>query len=89
MLAQLAKRQVQQLSVLKSGLALVTEADLVACTNWTMLTEMDGILDGLTALVPAGTATRFFIDLADPEKRSREDVAGVLRRIAALDKRAR
>ena len=69
--------------------ALVTEADLVACTNWTMLTEMDGILDGLTALVPEGTATRFFFDLADPEKRSREDVAGVLRRIAALNARAR
>ena len=69
--------------------ALLTDVDLVACTNWTMLTEMDGILEGITALVPDGAATQFFFDLADPEKRSREDVAGVLRRIAALGAKAR
>lgn len=69
--------------------ALLTEADLVACNNWTMLPGMDGILEGVAALLPEGCATRYFFDIADPEKRSREELAGGLRRIAAIGARAR
>lgn len=63
--------------------------DLVACTNWTMLTEMDEILERVIALAPEGSPVRFFFDLADPEKRDRADVARVLDQIARLNARAR
>jgi hypothetical protein len=69
--------------------ALVVESDLVACTNWTMLTEMDEILENLIRMVPEKASVRFFFDLADPEKRDREDLARVLGQIRALNQRAR
>lgn len=69
--------------------SLVLDADLTACTNWTMLTEMDEVLENLIALVPEGAAVRFFFDLADPEKRDRADVARVLDQIGRLNKKAR
>jgi len=63
--------------------------DLVACTNWTMLTEMDGILEQVIALAPQDSPVRFFFDLADPEKRDRADIARVLDQIIRLNKSAR
>jgi hypothetical protein len=63
--------------------------DLVACTNWTMLTEMDEILERIIALAPEASPVRFFFDLADPEKRDRADIARVLDQITRLNKRAR
>ena len=69
--------------------ALVLDADLTACTNWTMLTEMDEILENLIALVPENSQVRFFFDLADPEKRDRGDVARVLDQIRRLNQKAR
>jgi hypothetical protein len=69
--------------------ALVLEADLVACTNWTMLTEMDEILENLIAMTPEDSKVRFFFDLADPEKRDRADLEHVLGQIRALNKKAR
>jgi len=65
------------------------QVDLVACTNWTMLTEMDEILERIIALAPADSPVRFFFDLADPEKRDRADIARVLDQITRLNKRAR
>ena len=69
--------------------ALMVGSDLVACTNWTMLTEMDEILENLIRMVPEKSSVRFFFDLADPEKRDRADLARVLGQIGALNKRAR
>ena len=69
--------------------ALMVGSDLVACTNWTMLTEMDEILENLTRMIPEKSAVRFFFDLADPEKRDRADLERVLGQIGALNKRAR
>jgi hypothetical protein len=69
--------------------ALMVGSDLVACTNWTMLTEMDEILENLAGLIPEGSTVRFFFDLADPEKRDRADIARVLGRIRALGSRVR
>ena len=69
--------------------ALMVESDLVACTNWTMLTEMDEILENLIRMIPEKSSVRFFFDLADPEKRDREDLERVLGQIRALGKRAR
>jgi sugar/nucleoside kinase (ribokinase family) len=62
--------------------------DLVACTNWTMLTEMDTILEQVIALVPTGSPVQFFFDLADPEKRDRADIARVLDQITRLNQKA-
>ncbi len=69
--------------------AILTGSDVVACNNWTMLTEMKGILEGIGRLLPQDAKARFFFDLADPEKRSSEDVAGVLGQISALGTKAR
>ncbi len=68
---------------------LLLEADMVACTNWTMLTEMDEILEQIIRLVPEKSDVRFFFDLADPEKRDREDIARVLDQMRRLNGKAR
>ena len=61
-------------------------ADLVALVNWTMIPNMTGILRELVEQVlpalPARAGRIFFFDLADPEKRSREDLIEVLEIIA-------
>ena len=69
--------------------ALLLGSDLVACNNWTMLTEMSEIIDQITALTPPGAPVRFFFDLADPEKRSRADLEKVLGQIRTLNVKAR
>ena len=67
---------------------LILDANLVACTNWTMLTEMESILDHLIEMVPSDSSVRFFFDLADPEKRSHEDLKQVLAQISRLNTHA-
>lgn len=64
---------------------LLGKADAIALTNWTMIPNMTAIFDGLLNEVlpllparPAGKERLFFFDLADPEKRSREDLRDVL-----------
>ena len=55
-------------------------SDLIALVNWTMIPNMTGIFRALVEQVlpdlpsPAGPQRVFFFDLADPEKRSREDL---------------
>lgn len=63
---------------------LLFQSDMVACTNWTMLTEMGEILDQIIRLVPAGCKVKYFFDLADPEKRPRADLEHVLGQISSL-----
>lgn len=63
-------------------------SDMVACTNWTMLTEMEEIIENMIRMVPEGAKVKFFFDLADPEKRPRADVARLLVQIQALNKKA-
>lgn len=57
-------------------------ADLVSLVNWTMIPNMTAILRSLLDQVLPGLPARdgriFFFDLADPEKRSREDLLEVL-----------
>jgi len=57
-------------------------ADLVSLVNWTMIPNMTAILRSLVDEVLPGLPARdgriFFFDLADPEKRSREDLLEVL-----------
>lgn len=60
-------------------------ADSIALVNWTMIPNMTAIFTGLLGDVlptlparPADKPRIFFFDLADPEKRSREDLREVL-----------
>jgi sugar/nucleoside kinase (ribokinase family) len=66
--------------------AELAAADLVALVNWTMIPNMSAIFRDLVASVlpalparPAGAAPRhFFFDLADPEKRTHDDLLAAL-----------
>ena len=60
-------------------------ADLVGFVNWTMLTQMSEIWAAiLQEICPGlkGPRRKLFIDLADPEKRTSEDILCALRLIA-------
>jgi sugar/nucleoside kinase (ribokinase family) len=64
-------------------------ADLVGFVNWTMLPYMSDLWDSLLKDVcPKMTSHRrtIFFDLADPEKRTREDIARALDLIAKFEK---
>jgi sugar/nucleoside kinase (ribokinase family) len=70
---------------------LFREAGLVAMVNWTMLTNLTGVLQKLlTQVMPklSGEKRWVFFDLADPAKRSREDLLGVIKLIAKFEKHA-
>ncbi len=70
-------------------LAQVKSADFVGFVNWTMLTYMNGIWEAIQKQVCpklGGARRMLFIDLADPEKRTREDIAKALQLIAAFEK---
>ena len=60
---------------------LVRDAQLVALVNWTMLPHMTEIwarlLEEIILKLPRG-GRRIFVDLADPEKRTVEDLRGAL-----------
>jgi sugar/nucleoside kinase (ribokinase family) len=64
-------------------------ADLVGFVNWTMLTYMSDIwLAVLKEICPAmrGPRRKLFIDLADPEKRTNEDILRALELVAQFQK---
>ena len=61
--------------------AKFTSADLVGFVNWTMLTYMSDIWEAvLKEVCPAlnGPRRKMFFDLADPEKRTKEDICRAL-----------
>lgn len=63
------------------------DASLIAMANWTMLPFMGDILQNLhDRIAPKLTGPRrwFFLDLADPAKRTRADIETVLRQITAF-----
>ena len=66
-----------------------SEASLIAVVNWTMLTRLDGILSKLlTEVAPKMAEERrwLFFDLADPAKRTSDDIANVLETISGFEK---
>jgi hypothetical protein len=68
---------------------LFGSADLVGFVNWTMLTAMSDIWSAvLKEICPGmkGPRRKLFIDLADPEKRTHEDVVHALELVAAFQK---
>lgn len=65
--------------------ALLKRLGMIACTNWTMLPHMNSILSGLkAALEGSGHRPKIFIDLADPKKRSDDDIRDVLELISSM-----
>ena len=70
--------------------AELATANLVALVNWTMVPNMTAIYEALLAQalpgLPATPARIFFFDLADPEKRSVEDLRTALGAIARFEK---
>lgn len=64
---------------------LLTEVDLIAFTNWTMLSNLNGIIEFFSEIM-AGQDHKplVFLDLADPKKRTTADIREVLRLIAGI-----
>lgn len=70
-------------------LDLLAEVKLVAAVNWTMLPAMNELLIGLQAMLQrTGNRPIFFVDLADPRKRTREDIQQVLELLTYLQSQA-
>lgn len=68
---------------------LLSEADCIATVNWTMLSYMNGIWQGLVDKAEELNLPRhayIFIDLADPSKRTDEDQREALELIQKLNK---
>lgn len=64
---------------------MIGRTDLLACTNWTMLSGMNSILLGLlTILDNIEKKPVIFIDLADPQKRTVKDIQEVLQLLGEL-----
>ncbi len=64
---------------------LLEKTDQVAFTNWTMLANLNGIINGFAEIIGSLTKKPFvFIDLADPKKRTHDDIRGVLDIISAM-----
>jgi len=64
-------------------------ADLIGFVNWTMLTHMSEIWSAvLKEVCPGmkGPRRKLFIDLADPEKRTSEDILSALELVTAFQK---
>jgi sugar/nucleoside kinase (ribokinase family) len=64
---------------------LIDEAELGAFTNWTMLTNMTGIIEGFSSIIGGlEHKPKVFLDLADPRKRTDEDILSVLKLISEI-----
>ena len=66
---------------------LFTESSLVALVNWTMVPAMSDIWEKALALLAAAggtTGTRFFFDLADPEKHDDAAVAAACKLLSRI-----
>ncbi|MFW5707580.1 MAG: carbohydrate kinase family protein [Bacteroidota bacterium] len=64
---------------------LLAETDLVAFTNWTMLANLNSIISAFSDIFEKlDKKPLVFIDLADPKKRTQDDIRKVLRLISAI-----
>ncbi len=58
---------------------LLEETDMIAFTNWTMLSNLNSIIEEFSALTEnMKNKPKVFLDLADPKKRTQEDIRTVL-----------
>jgi sugar/nucleoside kinase (ribokinase family) len=66
------------------------EIKLFAFTNWTMIPEMNGIIRNMGEMIGRlGTQPFVFFDLADPTKRTDEDIRSLFAEMKQLSKHAR
>src|SRR5258708_5472956 len=68
---------------------LVARADLLALVNWTMIPNMTAVFTAFIEKVLPALPARdrlFFFDLADPEKRSGDDLSQALHTLARFQK---
>jgi sugar/nucleoside kinase (ribokinase family) len=78
-----------------AGIAkMVGECDLFGMENWTMMPKMSeiwqGIIDEVFPLLPkADVKPLAFFDLADPEKRTKEDILRAMKLIGKFEKKFR
>lgn len=64
---------------------LIESADLIAFTNWTMLSNLNSIIEGFGKIIKKSKKKpKVFIDLADPKKRTDADIRKVLKIIAEI-----
>ncbi len=68
----------------------IRRSRLIGMVNWTMLTQMESIWHRMLEVSLNGVGDRplIFIDLADPAKRTREDIARALGTISRMDSKA-
>jgi sugar/nucleoside kinase (ribokinase family) len=68
---------------------LFATSDLIGFVNWTMLTSMSSVWSAvLSEICPSMKCARrkLFVDLADPEKRTRQDILEALQLITTFEK---
>jgi hypothetical protein len=64
---------------------LLSETDMIAFTNWTMLSNLNGIFTEFSNIMKElPRIPMVFIDLADPKKRTQEDIREVLHIISEI-----
>jgi sugar/nucleoside kinase (ribokinase family) len=65
---------------------IVASASLVAMTNWTMIPSMEEIWHKLAEQIAQSPLQdrKFFVDLADPEKRTQNDVRAAMKSLTKL-----
>jgi len=69
---------------------MIRNSALIAITNWTMLPGLTSIMEGINEILNDITVSPvIFIDLADPQKRTRSDIIEVLNTISRLESNTR
>ena len=76
----------------KTLVKIFSQSQFIALVNWTMLTQMKGIFQKIASVIAPqlkGPKRILFFDLADPAKRSSEDIREVLKQITKFEKHFR
>ena len=76
----------------KELVKIFSRSRFIAMVNWTMLTEMKGIFQKVASTIAPqlkGPKRILFFDLADPAKRSQEDIHEALKQITKFEKHFR
>jgi len=64
---------------------ILSDCSLIAFTNWTMLSQMNTIIQGISdTMCEIGHKPYAFFDLADPQKRTKEDILELLKLIEKI-----
>lgn len=88
-LADLAWESVVERVGVEKFTQLLQSSKLIAMNNWTMVPKMSAFFAALNDNVLPhlhGARRMFFVDLADPEKRTREDLLSILKLLGSMQK---